>query len=79
MTLVNIFPLLTLLHGFLIRAITEPSPLGEHHPQCLMTPTMNKTAEKQNILPVELYKLACCSIYNDHPAEMQTNMRNILT
>jgi len=29
---------------------------------------------KQNILPMELYNLDRCSIYNDHPAEKQTNM-----
>ena len=48
---------------------TKPSPLGEHHPRCSMTTTTRKTAEKKNILPMELYNLAWCSIYNDHPTE----------
>ena len=69
------------LHGIFTKVVTEPSPLGEHHPRCSMTPTTNKTIEKQNILPMELYNLARCSIYNDHLAEKQTNMtpNNITT
>jgi len=34
-----------------------------------MTPTTSKTTEKQNILPMEHYNLAQCSIYNEQPAE----------
>jgi len=73
MTLAIILPL-TLLHGILTRDVTEPSSLWEHHHQCSMTPTTNRTAEKQNIFPMELYNLARCSIYNDQPIEKQTNM-----
>ena len=45
------------------------SPLVEHRPWYSMTPTTNKTTEKQNILPMELYNLAPCSIYNEQHAE----------
>ena len=76
MTLVIIFPLLTILHGILSRAITEPSPLGEHRPRCLMKPTNRNTSEKKNIPPMELYKLARCSIYDN---EEHNNMITITT
>jgi len=33
-----------------------------------MAPTTNKTIEKKNILPMEVYKLARCGIYDDQPA-----------
>jgi len=39
--------LIFFLHGFLTRAITEPSPLGEDRPQCLMTPITKNTVEKK--------------------------------
>ena len=58
------FPLLTLLHGFLMRVVIEPSPLGEHRLQCSMTPTTNNTIENKTILHMVIYKLARCSIYN---------------
>ena len=74
MTLVIILPLLTLLHGFLTSIVTEPSPFGEHRPWCSMTPTTSKIAEKKNILPMEIYNLARCSIYNDQTVEKKTNI-----
>ena len=69
MTFVIIFPLLTLLHGILTKAITEHSPLGEHHPRCSMTDITNKTVEQQNILPMDFHNLPRFSIYIDQPAE----------
>ena len=39
------------LHGIFTRVVTKPSPLGEHHPQCSMTPIMNKTAENKTYCP----------------------------
>jgi len=77
MTLVIIFPLLTLLHGFFTKVVTEPSPFGEHHPWCSMTPTTNKTIENKNILTMELYNLARSSIYNDQHVEKQTDITNM--
>ena len=53
MTLVIILPLSTLLHGILMRVVTELSPLGGNRPLCSMTPKINKTIKKKNILPDE--------------------------
>jgi len=39
------------LHGIFTRAVTEPSPLGEHHPWCLMTPITNTIVEKKTYYP----------------------------
>ena len=50
------------------RAITKPSSLGEHYPQCSMTPITDKTGKK-NILPMEFYNTSHCIIYNDHRLE----------
>jgi len=32
-------------------AVTEPSPLGEHCPQCSMTPITNMTTENKTYFP----------------------------
>jgi len=64
---------------FLTRLVAEPSPLGEYHPWCSMTPTTNKIDGKEHIFPMELYNLSRHGIYNDQPAEKKTNMRNIST
>jgi len=43
-----------------------------------MTATTIKTIENKNILPMELYNLAHCNIYNEQLAEKETNMKNII-
>ena len=57
----------------------DPSPLGEHFPQCFMTPMTTKTTKKKNILPMELYNLAQCSTYNDQATEKWNQHDNIIT
>jgi len=39
------------LHGIFTRAVREPSPLGEHHPRCSMTPITKMTTEKRTYNP----------------------------
>jgi len=79
MILVIIFPLLTLLYGFLTRAFTKPFPLGEQCPQCSMTPITRKTTKKKKILPMNIYNLAHFSIYNEQSTGKETKMTNIET
>ena len=43
--------LIYILHGIFTRIVTEPSPLGEHHPRCSMTPITNKTIENKTYYP----------------------------
>jgi len=56
---------------FYPRVVTNPSPSEEHCPWCAMTPLTNNSAENQNILPMELYKLARCHIYNAQPTKKE--------
>jgi len=54
---------------FYSRVVTDPSPSEEHYPWCAMTPLTNNSAKNQNIIPMEIYKLARCRIYNVKPIE----------
>ena len=44
-------------------------PLGGHCPRCSITHIPQQNHWKENILPMELYNIAQCNIYNDHPDE----------
>jgi len=47
----TIYCIYIFLNGIFTRVVIEPSPLGEHHPQCSMAPITNKTVEKEAYFP----------------------------
>ena len=72
--MVIIFPLLTFITWNFHQGCYRTLPLGET-PSSVFKETYKKQEYfKKNMLPMEIYNLAHCSIYNDQPAEKKTNM-----